>query len=200
MAFDLAAIKRSFFTSLEVMEAADRGTIAALSRMGAFVRRKQKSLIRYRKKASAPGQPPSAHRSKGFTRQVKRKGVTKSQQSSPLRELIFFGYDTRSRSVVSGPAKFDRSRGGSIPETLEEGGEATILVPVPRAKRAAGVTSQRQKDAYLRLLAEGRIERKQPDFYKRRFRIAPRPSAKPAMDAEMPKFASCFKDRFKKRR
>lgn len=202
MGFDLDAVKRSFFDRALVQAAVDKGTVKALSRMGAFVRRKQKSLIRYRKKASVPGKPPSAHRSESFTRTKKnKKGETKTQSSSPLRELIFFGYDASQRSVVEGPAKFFKAKatGKTTPQVLEEGGTIVKLEPVPVAG-GGRKASERQKETFKRLIAEGRIEKQARQFAKRAFTVKARPSAKPALDAELPKFAACFKDRFKKGR
>jgi hypothetical protein len=200
MSLAIDAIKKSFFDAAEVLAAADKGTIKALSKMGAFVRRKQKSLVRYRKKSSQPGSPPSAHRSERFTRtKVNKKGESKTQSMSPLRELIFFGYDAQTRSVVEGPAQFFKKQatGKTVPQTLEEGGQVVILEPVK--KKADGKpTSDRKKETFRRLIAEGRIQRSARQFAKRAFTVKARPSAKPALDAELPKFANCFKDAFKR--
>lgn len=200
MSLDADAIKKTFFNAAEVLAAADAGTVKALSKMGAFVRRKQKSLVRYRKKVSQPGEPPSAHRSERFTQtKVNRKGESKTQSSSPFREMIFFGYDARTRSVVEGPAQFfkQQATGKTVPETLEQGGEVVLLEPVKKSADGKP-TSERKKAAFRRLIAEGRIQRSARQFAKRSFTVKARPSAKPALDAELPKFTNCFKDAFKR--
>lgn len=197
----IEAVKRTFFDRAAVQDAVDRGTVRALSKMGAYHRRAQKSLVRYRKKVSQPGKPPSAHRSERFTRtKTNRKGETKTQSQSPFRELIFFGYDPNTKSVVSGPAKFFKSQAAGKPatETLEEGGMVTVTEPAkaPQGKRA----TPRQSETYRRLIAEGRIEPKPRVLVKRTFYVRARPSAKPALDQVRPKFADCFKDQVRRGR
>lgn len=53
-----------------------------------------------------PGEPPHIHDPEGGTR----------RSSSPLRKRIFFGIDTRARSLIVGPEK---TRSGNTPEQLE---------------------------------------------------------------------------------
>ena len=75
-----------------------------LSKFGSFVRRTAKGLIRKRKGISKPNNPPSSHTGK-------------------LRDLIYFGYDSSSKSVVIGPQLFSAARGGGkSPSILEFGG------------------------------------------------------------------------------
>jgi hypothetical protein len=202
MSLDLEAIKKTFFDAAEIQAAADKGTIKALSKQGAFVRRKQKSLVRYRKKVSLPGEPPSAHRSERFTRtKTNKKGETKTQSQSPFRELIFFGYDAATKSVVEGPAAFLKAKatGKTTPEVLEEGGQVVLREPVKKAATGKPA-SEKQKATFRRLIAEGRIQGSAREFAKRSFHVKARPSAKPALDAELPKFADCFKNQFKGQR
>lgn len=96
----------TFFDDKSVRRALDRGTRKALSKFGAYVRRRAKSSIRKRKKTSEPGQPPSSHTGK-------------------LRKYIYFGYDRTRRSVVIGALPFSSSR---AQETLEHGGRARRAV------------------------------------------------------------------------
>lgn len=119
-----AKFKDLFFDRDKVQASLDRALQRGLSRAGAFVRKRAKSLLRYRKRSAARGQPPSVHRSTGFTRETKNRktGETKRQPSSPLRELLLFGYDQRARSAVVGPV-LGGSRTGA-PEALEHGGVA----------------------------------------------------------------------------
>lgn len=160
MAVNLSGLNASFFDSAEVLRMVDKKAIAALSKFGAFVRQRAKSSIKYKKKGvSAPGKPPFAHKSSGFTKQKtnKKTGETKTQSLSPLRELLFFAYDRSTKTVVVGPVPF---RGKSTaPGLLERGGVGVIR------------RGNKQKKAKFRA----------------------RPFMKPAMLAELPKFASFFK-------
>jgi hypothetical protein len=97
----LVKVKSSFFDRPDVMRRVKRGKRAALSRFGAFVRRRARSSIRKRKKISQPLMPPSSH-------------------EGSLRKLIFFAYDSKRDSVVIGPAPLNRFTG--VPRLLEEGG------------------------------------------------------------------------------
>ena len=107
---DMVRVTQTFFDRRVVVEAVGRANARVLSKAGAFVRRTAKGSIRYAKSPSRPGRPPHAHRSK------------KGNKFSPLRELIFFGFDHRTASVVIGPTPF---RGKSIvPRVLELGGTA----------------------------------------------------------------------------
>lgn len=85
----------------KLAQAAARANKRALTKVGAFVRRRARSSIRKRKRISRPGQPPSGHTGK-------------------LRKLILFGYDPAGPSVVIGPRP---TRSGSdAPQALEHGG------------------------------------------------------------------------------
>ncbi len=167
MAFDFSGFKNNFFDSASVLNKLGSAKRKALSRQGAFVRRRAKSSIRYRLTTSEPGSPPSAHRSGRFTRTKKNKktGVEKKQASSPLRELIYFAYDASRDNVVVGPELFRNSvaGGGLVPKALEKGGTVDV------GKLA--FHKQRRRTIYLR----------------------PRPFMGPAELAERPKFAAQFK-------
>lgn len=97
--------KALFFDKKAVTDRLDPAVRRALSKLGAFVRTRAKSSVRYGKGAARPGAPPVAHRSAGYTRtsRSRKTGQTKQQPASPLRELIYFAYDPASRSVVVGP-------------------------------------------------------------------------------------------------
>ena len=169
-------VKGSFFDSAKVKKSLDAGTRKALSKCGAYVRTKSKSSLRYRKKASGPGQPPSVHRDGSFTRENKKTGVRRAV--SPLKELIFFAWDARTRSVAVGPVAFARKSG--TPRVLEQGGAVRItkLDPLPATSRKA---SKQQAASYRRLIQEGRIL---PPVRNRRVTaavIAARPFMRPQM-------------------
>lgn len=96
-----------FFDSPKVVRVVDKSTRRVLSRFGAFVRRTAKGSIRKRKKASAPGKPPSSH-------------------TGLLKRFIFFGYDRQKQSVVIGPTQLTDNNRGDAPSILEYGGRTTI--------------------------------------------------------------------------
>lgn len=101
----VASFKKLFFDREKVLKAAERGQRKALSKFGAFVRRRARSSMRKRKKGhSQPGQPPF---------------VKKGQ----LKKLLFFGYDPLTKSVVVGPAAIGKS---PVPKTHEFGGKLTV--------------------------------------------------------------------------
>jgi len=104
ISMDLKAI---FFDRKAVRSAVDRTARRVLSRFGAFVRRAAKSSIRKRKRASAPGEPPSSH-------------------TGLLKQFIFFGYDRDRRSVVIGPQRLNQKI-GDAPAALEHGGMSTVI-------------------------------------------------------------------------
>ncbi|MDH4201492.1 MAG: hypothetical protein OEV87_01185 [Phycisphaerae bacterium] len=100
-------LKYLFFDSPKVVRAVEKSTRKVLSKFGAFVRRTAKQSIRKRKKASAPGTPPSSH-------------------IGLLKRFIFFGYDTQKRSVVIGPTRLTENNRGEAPSILEYGGRTTV--------------------------------------------------------------------------
>ncbi len=106
--------KGMFFDSPKVMRAVDKATRRVLSKFGAYVRRGAKSSIRKRKKASAPGSPPSSH-------------------TGLLKQFIYFGYDPAARSVVIGPARLNKTS-GTAPAALEYGGSSSTTT-IRRGKR-----------------------------------------------------------------
>ena len=96
-----------FFDRPKVKRAIDRTRRPRLSRAGAFVRTRARSLIRRRRGVSRPGQPPSSH-------------------EGTLKRLIFFAFELVSQSVVIGPAlKSSGNRTTPAPELLEKGGAVT---------------------------------------------------------------------------
>ena len=107
--------KSMFFDRARVVGALSKGRHAALSKIGAFVRQRARTLTGRRSRGSAaPGQPPKRH-------------------AGQLHDLIFFAYDESRDSVVIGPVLFKPSPdvisvagGGTVPEVLESGGEELL--------------------------------------------------------------------------
>ena len=121
---NLAKVKSLFFDAKELVEKLDPETRKALSKFGAFVRRRAKSSLKYGTASSPPGSPPTVHRTQSRTK-TNKNGAVKVQMVSPLRELLFFKYDPSSKSAVIGP-ELGGSKSGA-PETLEEGGTAKVF-------------------------------------------------------------------------
>ena len=110
------AAKKMFFDRKKVLGAMDRTTRRVLSKFGAFVRRAAKSSVRKRKRASAPGEPPSSH-------------------TGLLRRFIFFGYERERHSVVIGPQRLSQ-KSGDATSAMEHGGMSTVV---------EGMRSERKK-------------------------------------------------------
>lgn len=110
-------VKKMFFDRQAVIDAIGRGNVKTLGRAGAFIQRRAKSSIRKRKRASRPGEPPSSH-------------------VGTLRNLIYFGFDTGTRSVVIGPTPVGAI--GRVPPTLEYGGPSVVRKNPRRRQRKVG--------------------------------------------------------------
>lgn len=114
-------VKNAFFRQKTIDDMISKKRYRALSKMGAFVRRSAKTSLRYRKKPSPPGAPPSVHRSNMFKRRkTDKQGNSKDVMQSPLRELLFFAYDQQAKSVVVGPVPLGAK--AIVPGVLERGG------------------------------------------------------------------------------
>jgi hypothetical protein len=93
-----------FFDKASVNNAVEKPQADILSKAGAFIRQRAYTSIRRRKKTASPGSPPSSH-------------------TDLLRKLIFFGYDSATKSVVIGPKLFKTPKGSlTAPQALEFGG------------------------------------------------------------------------------
>ncbi len=111
----LVQAKGGFFDSDKVQKSMDRATIRALSKFGAFVRRRARSSIRKRKASSLPGHPPSSH-------------------TGLLRDNIYFAAEG-TQNVVIGAVRLNQlafdgagqvsSEG--VPALLEYGGTQTLF-------------------------------------------------------------------------
>ena len=121
----IADVRKSFFDSDVVLKSMDRTLRRNMSKLGAYVRTRARSSLRYRKAPSPPGQPPSVHKTTTRLKKNRKTGVTKRQPSSPFRDLIFFAYDKDSQSMVAGPVIFPSARKKGTPKRLEYGGTTT---------------------------------------------------------------------------
>jgi hypothetical protein len=121
-------VKKLFFDRSAVRSKLDAATRRVLSKFGAYVRRTARSSIRKRKKASAPGSPPSSH-------------------TGLLKKFIFFGYEPSHRSVVIGPVRLSQKGRGEAPSLLEYGGSTKVEHRGPSATLRTG---KRMKKARIR--------------------------------------------------
>ena len=132
-------VKSNFFDRKLVQQELGKKNAAALSKFGAFVRKRARSSMRRRKKASAPGSPPSAH----------------STDAVATLKNILFAYDRKNQSVVIGPVKLNGAQ-GSVPALHEFGGQKSVremLVgrewqPVAGRRASAGRPMRRRQATY----------------------------------------------------
>jgi hypothetical protein len=114
--FSVNSARGLFFDRPAVMAAVSAARLRVLRHAGGLLRKLARNSIRKRKKASAPGSPPSSH-------------------SGILKRFIYFAWDSSSRSLIVGPARtnqvfFDgdgRPVTGTVPEVLEFGGQIGVL-------------------------------------------------------------------------
>ncbi len=189
---DFNSTKNAFFDSSAVIAMMDKKERQALSKAGAFIRRRSKSSLRYRKKASSAGSPPSVHRG-AFTKTTtnRKTGIEKKQAASPLKELIFFAFDATKKTTVIGPVIFRKSN--LVPRLLEGGGSTTIRKIQPAASERKKAKSPAQSAAFRRKVANGTIVIPKRKVDRVGIVIAPRPFMNPAMMAELPKFVDLFR-------
>lgn len=125
--------RSQFFDRKGILDKIDKATAKILSKHGANVRTAAQRSIRYRKAASRPGSPPSAHR----TGMRKNKKTGKTQAVSPLRQHIYFAYLPEQRTVYVGPVLLSGKNGKAL-AALEYGGQS--FVKANRGRRYKTVT------------------------------------------------------------
>lgn len=181
----ITKFKGGFFDRPAVIKQMDAHARKALSKGGAFVRRTARQSLKYRNKAAPVGQPPSVHRqSKGG--------------GSPLKDLLFFAWDARRRSVVVGPAAF---RGSAIvPGVLEKGGAVRIHEVKKRVSvksslgRGAGgrfVSVKRMEEQWV--LAKPQDRRRNLPQRVRSARVGPYPYMHPALEKNRGAIVGAFR-------
>lgn len=104
-------VTMSFFDAKAVLNPQQRKRRKMMSRFGAFVRTRSRSLLNKsggkKNKVSAAGEPPRKH-------------------VGLLRKGVFFAFDRVKDSVVIGPIVLASAGGSSALSALEEGGIVTI--------------------------------------------------------------------------
>ncbi|MFI4855137.1 MAG: hypothetical protein ACIAQF_09215 [Phycisphaerales bacterium JB065] len=129
-------VNRMFFDKPAVIAALDEGARKALSKAGAYIRttaRRSMRPPRKRPKRSVEAKLAAGRPFETLSAEDKRIFYGSSQPGEPpnvhegtLKRLLFFGYDTNTRSVVVGP-HIHHGKAGSAPSTLEHGGAATVI-------------------------------------------------------------------------
>jgi hypothetical protein len=121
------AAKEGFFDKKKVLDALDKATLRIFKEFGRRVRARAQKSLRYGEKPSAPGSPPTAHKSNTIERTSKSTGKKRVRSVSFLREYLWFAFDTSTKSVVIGPARLNGTVSADAPRALEDGGTSTIL-------------------------------------------------------------------------
>ncbi len=108
---------QTFLDRPTIQEALENKYRRDMMSLGYCLRKVMRNLLRYRKRKSAEGKPPSVHQ------------ASKGGQSA-LKALIEFGYDRTTRSLVCGPQLITSPTlplgGKSVPRLLDQGGQAYI--------------------------------------------------------------------------
>lgn len=112
-AFRLQAhLKQFFFDRKAVQDAIGIAEARNLSRIGAFIRTRSRSLLRRRKTTASPGLPPNVHSTNNY---------------ATLRNILF-SYEKSKHAVVTGPIKIKTPSNDiegdvdAIPQLMEFGG------------------------------------------------------------------------------
>jgi hypothetical protein len=176
MAFGVKmTVKNLFFDRATVVREVGKINAKALSKAGAFVRRRARSSMKRRKAPSAPGSPPSAH-SKGSVATFKN---------------ILFAYEPQNMGVVIGPVLLNGKK-GSAPALHEFGGSFTRTDKQRRALAARARKLFREgRDASGKFLKRG-AKLVQARDIKATINYPPRPFMGPALAAEAPNFPTLW--------
>ena len=172
----MTASQKLFFDGEAILSKLSKADRDVNSKAGAYVMTSaRRSMRKVNKKGtpSPPWQPPK-----------ERKGFLKKG-----RYGVQFGWDPVTRTVVVGPEIFpglkDRNPGGTMPESLEHGGDVAVM------------EAQRKDGSYsIRAMAWAKV-----NGAKTRERVAaikPRPFMGPALAKEAPKFPGLWKNALNK--
>jgi hypothetical protein len=158
------SIRDMFFDRLAVQNRLDKAEQRELSRIGAFIRRGARSILRRRKRTSAAGEAPSVH--------------SKDDRAS-LRNILF-GYDPQIHGVVIGPVRLNQvnltdTGRVTIAALMEFGGHVNIHEEQWR-------NTLTPAQWYRRDFRYSKSERKR--YRIRRANYEARPYMQPALDAE----------------
>ena len=172
-------IKESFFDRPKMIASLKKAKRKALSKAGAFVRRRARSSMRRRKGASPAGSPPSAH------------------SNGNSLKTILFAFQPQSESTIVGPVQFNQ-----VNFTVES---VTSTVP---GLHERGETAIIREYRYQPLEGEPDVQWRRVNGHKgygpregcrlqtrrRMARYPKRPFMRPALEAEAPNFPELFKN------
>lgn len=201
----LRQAKANFLDRAAVTQAVDAAKREKLAQQGAYVQKTMQRLMRYRKRPSAPGEPPSAHATATEEEVTPEGKVRKRKRGALLREFLYFVWDAATQSVVVGPIKLGRSE---APASLEYGAQIHRRNPRRRVRQVGGAGEIRideGKPVYAQLTTPAQAERANllnaalygPDFISGQLR--PRPFRQPALDKARPGLARIWRDALKRR-
>jgi hypothetical protein len=160
-------MKALFFDRKAVLDAVGRASAKALTKIGGTIRKTAQRSMRYRKKPSPPGAPPSAHKD--------------NPRGPLLREKLWFAYEPARASVIIGPVGFTRKAGAAaVPQVHEFGGKITRWVRQKKAKAGRKATPA-QTAAFLRKVKSGQIRTKQQPKVRQTVTLPKRPFMGPAL-------------------
>lgn len=149
-----------FFDRPAVVNAVDRAERRALSKVGAFIRRRARSSLRFRKRVSLPGETPSVH----------------TRDKAASLKNILFAFQPQTHSVLIGPVGLGENQGATVPQRIEFGGVWEVLEEqwkhTKNADRWFSVSGRRRADPRKR-------------YRSRRIEYAARPFMGPALEAEV---------------
>ena len=132
MRFTIKEAAGNFFDKKKVIDAVDRATLRIFKTFGRLVRKRAQASLKYGETTSAPGTPPTAHRSRDVSRTSKSTGKTRKRSVSFLREYLYFAFDPSTKSVVIGPARLNSTVTSDALPALEFGGQSVKAI---RGKR-----------------------------------------------------------------
>ena len=163
-------VSKFFFDREGVRKKMGNANAKAMSKVGAFIRRRARTSLRRRKAVSEPGSPPSVHSTDGV---------------ATLKNILF-AYDPSSQSLAVGPVKLNQQQqswitmGNVTVPQLHEFGDVMVIrewswnqgKTWTRQDLRVRHTSRKRKEVY------NFIERRRRAIYK------PRPFMAPALAAE----------------
>ena len=161
-------VVKGFFFRAEyerLLKATEAARYRELSRCGAYIRTTAMRSMRIKKGASGAGKPPNAHPSAASI--AKKKAKKTKITDAYLREMLYFGYDPKTKTVVVGPFGFKKS-------------------PVPHLHEFGGSLSVRERRVPFGNGGFRTVPGGIKDY-------PPRPYMRPALAKELPKFAHLFR-------
>lgn len=194
------AAKDNFFDRLKVKEKVEKGTRNALAKIGGFIRTNSRRRIRKARRMK-PDELSDAQRAAWEASGKDRKklplkssepGQAPRERRGGLRSGILFAYDSHSKSVVTGPARFNFL--SEAPEDLEKGGASELTAFEQNPQAASKRATEKQLAAFREKVKAGELKAR-PRGRKRRFRfrIKKRPYMAPALEAARPKIPKEFR-------